>query len=121
MAEKQNKKEVSYFNLGEDWKVEHVRKLKFGTFFTLRLPGLSLYNLRLVPAGDDYDEFIGMPEDKGSDGDYYKRFALYLTDEDAEEVIDAVKEEAKAAKKSKKKSKKKRSRADEEDEDEEDE
>ena len=117
MAKKQNKKEVSYFNLGDNWKVEYVRKLKFGTFFTLRLPGLSLYNLRLVPAGDNYDEFIGMPEDKGSDGDYYKRFALYLTDEDAEEIIAAVKEEAKAAKKGKKK----RSRADEEEADEEDE
>lgn len=89
-TKKNNKEERSYFNLGDEWEVKNVRKLDFGTFFTLQLPGLALYNLRVVPAGKNYDAFIGMPEDKGKDGDYYKRFALYLEEFDEEAVILAV-------------------------------
>lgn len=92
---KTNKKENTFFDLGEDWEVSNVRKLKYSTFFTLKLPGLSLFDLRVVPAGKKYDAFIGMPEDKGADGDYYKRFALYLSDEDTKAVLEAVEEEAK--------------------------
>lgn len=88
MAKKNEEKK--YFDLGNEWEVVNARELEFGTFFTLSLPGLSLYNLRVVPAGRKYDAFIGMPEDKGKDGEYYKRFALYLTDEDTKAVLDAV-------------------------------
>ena len=90
MAKKTPKKEKEYFNLGENWEVTNVRKLDFGTFFTLKLPGLSLYNLRVVPAGKKYKAFIAMPEDKGKDGEYYKRFSLYLSEEDTEAVLEAV-------------------------------
>lgn len=91
MAKKNEEKE--YFALSEiEWEVKNVRKLEFGTFFTLQLPGLALYNLRVVPEGKKYNAFIAMPEDKGKDGEYYKRFALYLTDKDTKEVLDAVAE-----------------------------
>lgn len=90
MAKKTSKKEKEYLDLGENWEVTNVRKLDFGTFFTLKLPGLALYNLRVVPAGKKYKAFIAMPEDKGKDGEYYKRFALYLSEEDTEEVLQAV-------------------------------
>lgn len=90
MAKKELEKK--YFDLGTEWEVKNARELEFGTFFTLSLPGLALYNLRVVPAGKKYEAFIAMPEDKGKDGDYYKRFALYLTDEDTETVIAAVHE-----------------------------
>lgn len=91
MAKKTTKKEKEYFGLWDNgWEVANVRKTDFGTFFTLRLPGLSLYNLRVVPAGKKYKAFIAMPEDKGKDGEYYKRFALYLSEEDTEAVLDAV-------------------------------
>ena len=91
MAKKNEEKE--YFALSEiEWGVKNVRKLEFGTFFTLQLPGLALYNLRVVPEGKKYNAFIAMPEDKGKDGEYYKRFALYLTDKDTKEVLDAVAE-----------------------------
>ena len=89
------KKEMEFFNLGKDWEVTNVRELKYSTYFTLRIPGLQLFNLRVVPAGKKYDAFIGMPEDKGNDGDYYKRFALYLSDEDTKAVLEAVEEELK--------------------------
>jgi DNA-binding cell septation regulator SpoVG len=97
------KKELNtYFNLGEEWSVINARKLDFGTFFTLKMPGLSLYNLRVVPEGKKYPAFIGMPETKGQDGDYYKQYALYLSQEDTDAVIEAVEEELKKAKKAKK-------------------
>lgn len=89
------KKEMEFFDLGKDWEVTNVRKLKYSTYFTLKIPGLALFNLRVVPAGKKYDAFIGMPEDKGNDGDYYKRFALYLSEEDTKAVLDAVEEELK--------------------------
>lgn len=98
MAKKEVEKEKQFFDLGKEWEVKNVRKLDFGTFFTLQLPGLALYNLRVVPAGKKYDAFIGMPEDKGKDGDYYKRFALYLDEEDTQAVIEAVEDALKESK-----------------------
>ena len=90
MAKKENDKK--FFAIGDEWEVKNTRQKDFGTFFTLQLPGLALYNLRVVPEGKNYDAFIAMPEDKGRDGDYYKRFALYLTEEDTAAVINAVDE-----------------------------
>ena len=98
MAKKENKEEKAFFDLGKEWEVKNARQLDFGTFFTLQLPGLALYNLRVVPAGKKYDAFIAMPEDKGKDGDYYKRFALYLDEKDTEAVIEAVEEAIKEGK-----------------------
>lgn len=87
---KQKAEERSYFNIGKDWEVDNVRVLDFGTFFTLRLEGLTLYNLRVVPAGKDYDRFIACPEEKGRDGKYYKLFNIFLDDDDTESIIAAV-------------------------------
>ena len=84
------KKKMNYLQLGEDWKVTNVRKLEWGTFFTLVLPGLQLFNLRVVPESEEYDAFISVPEDKGKDGKWYKRYLLYLSDEDQAAIIDAV-------------------------------
>ena len=101
MTKKEAEKEKQFFDLGKEWEVKNARKLDFGTFFTLQLPGLVLYNLRVVPAGKKYDAFIGMPEDKGKDGDYYKRFALYLDEEDTQAVIEAVEDALKESSKRK--------------------
>lgn len=103
MAKKENDKK--FFTIGDEWEVRNARELDFGTFFTLQLPGLALYNLRVVPEGKNYDAFIAMPEDKGKDGDYYKRFALYLTEEDTAAVINAVEEALEETKKASKKRK----------------
>lgn len=88
MAKKAEEKK--FFEIGENWEVKNVRALEWGTFFTLELPGLSLYNLRVVPGGKDYDSFVGMPEDKGKDGNYYKRFIIRLSDDDNEAILDEV-------------------------------
>ena len=98
MATKKAEERV-YFNIGTEWEVDNVRALDFGTFFTLRLPGLTLYNMRVVPAGKNYEAFIAAPEEKGKDGKYYKLFNISLTDEDTEEIIAAVEKAARKRKK----------------------
>lgn len=84
------KEERVYFNLGDDWKVTNVRDLEFGTFFTLQIPGLSFYNLRVVPAGKKYDAFIAVPEEKGKDGNWYKVYNLFLDPEDTADILAEV-------------------------------
>lgn len=87
MAKKDSEK---FFDLDSEWEVVNVRSFDFGTFFTLKMPGLALYNLRVVPEGKNYNAFIGMPEEKGKDGGYHKVYALYLSDRDTKAVLDAV-------------------------------
>ena len=78
-----------YFDLGSDWKVENVREagnLKKGIYFTLKVKGLILPNLKVVQySGGD---FIGNPQtlDKKS-GEYYAMYYLYLSERDTEKVI----------------------------------
>lgn len=82
-------KKITYFNL-DGFEVKNVRKLDFGTFFTLQVPGLSLYNLRVVPEGKSYDAFIAMPQIKGSDGNYYDEYKVCLSDEDTAAILAEV-------------------------------
>lgn len=89
MARK-NKKEYVNFSIGKEWEVSNVRELKHGTFFALRLPGLSLYNLRVVPAGKSYDAFIAMPQEKGKDGNYYDQYKIWFDEDEQAEIIEAV-------------------------------
>lgn len=98
-----NEQEKKYFDLGSEWSVTNVRELDFGTFFTLQVPGLSLYDLRVVPAGKKYDAFIAAPETKGKDGNYYKRFGLYLSEDDTAQILAAVDEALEKNEKPKKK------------------
>ncbi len=95
MARNNETEERSYFNLGEDWEVEHVRVLDFGTLFTLKVSGLTLYDMRVVPAGKTakgkrYNAFVTAPERKGSDGNYYKLYNIYLSEADNKAIVDAV-------------------------------
>ena len=101
MAKKETS-EKKYFN-PENWEVTNVRELDFGTFFTLRADGLALYNLRVVPAGKNYDEFIAMPQDKGADGNYYNHFRVYFDEDTEADIIEEVYKQAKAGKKKAKK------------------
>lgn len=88
---KNEKTENTFFDLSNyEWSVENVREFDFGTFFTLKLDGLMLYNLRIVPAGKKYPAFIAMPEELGRDNKYYKQYSLYLSKADTAKVIDAV-------------------------------
>lgn len=90
MAKKKEEKKL--FQLPEEWEVTNVRELEWATLFTLKMPGLSLYDLRVVPEGKKYDAFVGMPEDRGKDGEWHKRYALYLSKEDTKAILEAVDE-----------------------------
>ena len=100
---KSNEKENKYFDLGSEWSVINARKLDFGTFFTLQVPGLSLYDLRVVPAGKNYDAFIAAPETKGKGGNYYKLYGLYLDPDDTAEILAEVEKALKESEKPNKK------------------
>ena len=92
MARRSTAKEKVFFKLPEDWNVTNVREVSERVFFTLNLPGLSLYNLRIVEYSKG--DFIGMPQDwngkKGDQAEYYNKYSLYLSDEDTEKIIAAV-------------------------------
>lgn len=95
MAKKEERKYITL----ESWEVENVRKLDFGTFFTLKADGCIFYDLRVVPAGKSkdgkkYNAFIACPERKGSDGKYYKVFNLYIAPKDESEIVAEVEKAA---------------------------
>lgn len=56
--------------------------------FTLKCHGFSLYNMKLVNGKKGY--FITPPSIKGSNGTYYNKYAIYLSDEDEKNLIDSV-------------------------------
>ena len=69
--------------------VTNVRQGKYSTTFTLKCKGFSLYNLRVVKRKDG-GYFIAPPNHKGSNDKYYSDYALYLTNEDSEKLLDMV-------------------------------
>lgn len=76
------------FALGT-FEVRNVRQLSEKCLtFTLRLPGLSLYNMRLIDGKKG--NFITNGQSLGNDGKWYNNFSLYLSDEDTQKLIDAV-------------------------------
>ena len=94
---KEMNKEITYFNLGDNWKVQNVRVVsEHLVTFTLRLEGLALYNMRLVESTKKENEyFISNGQYKGSDGKYYNSYAIYLDAADSRKIIDAVMNELK--------------------------
>ena len=69
--------------------VTHARESDYGTTFTLKCKGFSLYGLRVVEKRDG-GYFIAPPSHKGSNGKYYADYALYLSDADTERLLDMV-------------------------------
>lgn len=62
--------------------------------FTLNVSGATFLNLKVVDGKNG--EFIAMPQSKGRDGQYYDLYRVYLSEKDAQRVIDAVAEHATA-------------------------
>lgn len=56
--------------------------------FTLKIPGAIFPDMKYV-CTDQY-QFLAPPEDKGRDGKYYKRYYLYLTEEDSKRIVEEV-------------------------------
>lgn len=92
------KAERVYFTLPKNWEIRNAREIGRGkksvVYFTLYMPGLSLYNLKIVPAGKDYDEFIAMPQTsngkRGRAEEWFNQYAIYLSEDDTSKVIEAV-------------------------------
>lgn len=98
-ASKGSKKtERVYFTLPKNWEIRNAREIDRGkkavVYFTLYMPGLSLYNLKIVPAGKNYDEFIAMPQTsngkRGKAEEWFNQYAIYLSEDDTSAVIEAV-------------------------------
>lgn len=62
--------------------------------FTLNIRGATFMNLKVIEGKNGM--FIAMPQTKGSNGQYYDQYRLYLTEEDTAKIIDAVGEHATA-------------------------
>lgn len=98
-----NKKtnENEYFET-EVFDVQNVRELESGAIlFTLTTKGLTLYDMRYIPAGKNkdgkrYKAFVACPESKGKDGKYYKRYNIYLSPEDVDTIVDIVEDAIKS-------------------------
>lgn len=90
MAAKNEKQEKAYFSI-KGMKAANIRRLgKSGIIaFSLMGNGVGLYNLRIVKGKNG--EFIAAPQSKGSDGNWYAQYALYLSDDDQKKIIAAVK------------------------------
>lgn len=87
------------FNLKDiSWSIANVRVVsEHMVTFTLKMPGLSLYSMKVTEStrGDTAGQmFLSNGQSKGSDGKYYNNYALYLSDEDRDRIIEAVCAEA---------------------------
>ena len=87
------------FNLADSsWLITNVRVVAENVVtFTLKMNGLSLYNMKVIEAtrGDTAGQmFLINGQSKGADGKYYNNYALYLSDEDRDRIIEAVCAEA---------------------------
>lgn len=58
--------------------------------FTLKFKGFALYNMRVVESKKTGKPFISVPQSKGTDSRYYNQYAVYLSDEDQQMLIEEV-------------------------------
>lgn len=58
-------------------------------YFTLTLNGIKIYNCRVVEY-DKGDDFIGFPQQKGSNGEYYPVVTAYVSPEDTKKILEEV-------------------------------
>ena len=71
-------------------EVSKVRTLKSGdTFFDLKINGVMIYGCKAVES-KQYPTFIGWPQRKGTDGNYYNVCSVFISPEDTKSIIDKV-------------------------------
>lgn len=76
---------------GVNAEVTNVRRISDSCIvFTLRCKGFAFYSMRVVERKSDEKPFIAVPQDKGTDGKYYNRYAVYLSEADQKALIDKV-------------------------------
>lgn len=70
--------------------VERVRQIAPSCIvFTLKCKGFSFYGMKVCEDKDGHP-FVTVPKDKGADGRYYARYAVYLSKADQERIIKKV-------------------------------
>lgn len=76
---------------GVNAEVTNVRQISDSCIvFTLKCKGFSFYSMRVVERKSDGEPFITVPQDKGTDGKYYNRYAVYLSEADQKALIAKV-------------------------------
>lgn len=76
---------------GVNAEVTNVRQISDSCIvFTLSCKGFAFYSMRVVERKSDGEPFITVPQDKGTDGKYYNRYAVYLSEADQKALIDKV-------------------------------
>lgn len=76
---------------GVNAEVTKVRQISDSCIiFTLKCKGFSFYSMRVLERKSDGEPFIAVPQDKGTDGKYYSRYAVYLSEADQKALIDKV-------------------------------
>ena len=76
---------------GVNAEVTNVRQISDSCIvFTLKCKGFSFYSMRVVERKSDGEPFITVPCYKGTDGKYYKRYAVYLSEADQKALIEQV-------------------------------
>lgn len=76
---------------GVNAEVTNVRQISDSCIvFTLKCKGFSFYSMRVVERKSDGEPFITVPQDKGTDGKYYNRYAVYLSEADQKALIEKV-------------------------------
>lgn len=93
-SKKENTERVNFNLKDNSWSITNVRVVtEHMVTFTLKMHGLSLYNMKLVEStkGDTAGQmFLINGQSKGSDNKYYDNYALYLSHEDSNRIIEAV-------------------------------
>lgn len=97
-SKKESVKRVNFNLKDSSWLITNVRVVAENVVtFTLKMNGLSLYNMKVIEStrGDTAGQmFLSNGQSKGADGKYYNNYALYLSDEDRDRIIEAVCAEA---------------------------
>lgn len=83
-----NREERQYLEV-DSWDVERARSTRGGVYFSLKLNGVTINNCRIARSHDDR-EFIGFPQYKGSDGNYYSCCYAPIDDDLQREIIKIV-------------------------------
>ena len=83
-------KEREYLKL-ESFRVVDAREWESGDVSaTIRLNGITIYNVRIMQTHDGNKEFLSFPSRKGNDGKYYPYVYAALSDADTEMIINAI-------------------------------
>lgn len=97
-SKKENIERVNFILNDSGWSIANVRVVtEHVVSFTLRMRGLSLYNMKVTESTKDETAgkmFLSNGQSKGLDGKYYNNYALFLSDEDKDLIIKAVCAEA---------------------------